>query len=168
MINLKAILSALIVIAPGSPQPILLQLLDKVINIVNNPDTDTWVSENFMCMQHIYIHVFAFVDRIVTLVFSGALNFANVNLVTFERPMAEFDLTDYNKAVAVYKALHDQFNLHQSQNTPISVSQSVVIRYIPDPGVRQPACSSSGQCHASSGHPATSSGSSSGKAWTCG
>ena len=129
MINLKAILSALIVVTAGGPQPILLQLLDKVIRIINNPDTQTWVLENFTCMQHLFVHVFSFVDRSVTLVFCGALNFNNVNVVTFERPLTEFDLTDYKKAVAVYKALHDQFNLHQSQNTPITVSPSVVIRY---------------------------------------
>jgi hypothetical protein len=82
-------------------------------------------------MPHLHLHFYLFIDRIWSLLATGATDFSNTNVMSGNRPVTDLNITHHTKAIMVLKALVKQITLHQSQGTPILVQASVATKYSP-------------------------------------
>jgi hypothetical protein len=111
------------------PQPLYCQILLKSINLLNNPDFDTWYAATKGSMQSLHWHVYSFLKHIFNLFTKFAMDFGNINVMTRLRPLAELNTKPLVKALTVLKALEDQLTLAQSTNSPIPILAATVFKF---------------------------------------
>jgi hypothetical protein len=84
-------------------------------------------------MPGLHWHFYVYVERIFNLLANFSKNFANINVVTGGRPIAELDTRSLTKALRVMKAFITQFDLAQSTNSPIAFCRSTIYKYQVNP-----------------------------------
>ena len=102
--------------------------MTTISQLTLNRDWDDWIKACGGQMPHLHLHIFLFIDRIWSLLTTGATEFRNINVVSGSRPIGDLNLTHHQKAIHVLRALVKQINLHQSQGTPIIVQASVTMK----------------------------------------
>ncbi len=63
-------------------QPFYRQILLKFINLMNNPNFDTWYATNKASMPSLHWHVYSFLERIFNHLAKFATDFGNVNIMS--------------------------------------------------------------------------------------
>jgi hypothetical protein len=126
-INFNTIISA--IVDSTGPQPLYPQILLKFVNLLNNPDFDTWYAATKGSMPSLHWHVYSFLKPIFNLFANFATDFGNVNVVTGLRPLAELNTKLLVKALTVLKAFKDQLTLTQSTNSPIPILAATVSKF---------------------------------------
>ncbi len=126
-INCDTIISA-IVNSSGS-QPLYQQILLKFINLMNNPDFDTWYAANKTSMPSLHWHVYSFLERIFNHLAKFAMDFGNVNVMSGSHPLTELNTNPLTKVLTVLKALEDQLTLPQFTNSPITILAAIVSKF---------------------------------------
>ncbi len=126
-INYDTIISA--IIDSTRPQPLYCQILLKFVNLLNNPDFDTWYAATKRSMPSLHWHVYSFLGCIFNLFAKFAMDFGNINVMTGSRPLAELNTKPLVKALTVLKAFKDQLTLAQSTNSPIPILAATVSKF---------------------------------------
>jgi hypothetical protein len=108
-INSNTIISA--IVDSTIPQPLYHQILLKFVNLLNNPDFNTWYAATKGSMPSLHWHVYSFLERIFNLFAKFATDFGNVNLMTGSRLLAELNTKPLVKVLTVLKAFKDQLTL---------------------------------------------------------
>jgi hypothetical protein len=126
-INCNTIISA--IVDSSGPQPLYQQILLKFINLMSNPDFDTWYAANKASMPSLHLHVYSFLERIFNHLAKFATDFGNVNAMSGSRPLTELNTNPLTKALTVLKALEDQLTLAQSTNSPITIHAATVSKF---------------------------------------
>jgi hypothetical protein len=126
-INSDTIISA--IVDSTGPQPLYCQILLKFVNLLNNPDFDTWYAATKGSMPSLHWHVYSFLKHIFSLFAKFAMDFGNVNVMTRSRPLAELNTKPLVKALTVLKAFEDQLTLAQSTNSPIPILAATVSKF---------------------------------------
>jgi hypothetical protein len=111
------------------PQPLYCQILLKFVNLLNNPDFNTWYAATKGSMPSLHWHVYSFLEHIFNLFAKFAMDFGNVNVMTGLRPLAELNTKPLVKALTVLKAFKDQLTLVQSTNSPIPILAATVSKF---------------------------------------
>jgi hypothetical protein len=88
-INCDTVISA--IVDSTRPQPLYCQILLKFVNLLNNPDFNTWYVATKGSMPSLHWHVYSFLERIFNLFAKYATDFGNVNVMTESCPLAEFN-----------------------------------------------------------------------------
>jgi hypothetical protein len=128
-INSGTIISA--IVDSTGPQPLYCQILLKFVNLLNNPDFDTWYAATKGSMPSLHWHVYSFLECIFNLVTKFAMDFGNVNVMTGSRPLAELNTKLLVKTLTVMKAFKDQLTHAQSTNSPIPILAATVSKLTP-------------------------------------
>jgi hypothetical protein len=126
-INSDTIISA--IVDSTGPQPLYCQILLKFVNLLNNPNFDTWHAATKGGMPSLHWHVYSFLECIFNLFAKFATNFGNVNVMTRLRPLAELNTKPLVKALTVLKAFEDQLTLAQSTNSPIPILAATISKF---------------------------------------
>jgi hypothetical protein len=126
-INCNTIISA--IVDSSGPLPLYQQILLKFINLINNPDFDTWYAANKASVPSLHWHVYSFLERIFNHLAKFATDFGNINLMSGSRPLTELNTNPLTKALTVLKALEDQLTLAQSTNSPITILAATVSKF---------------------------------------
>jgi hypothetical protein len=126
-INCNTIISA--IIDSTRPQPLYCQILLKFVNLLNNPNFDTWYAATKGSMPSLHWHVYSFLECIFNLFAKFATDFGNVNIMTRSRPLAELNTKPLVKALTVLKAFKDQRTHVQSTNSPIPILAATVSKF---------------------------------------
>jgi hypothetical protein len=126
-INSDTIISA--IINSTGPQPLYRQILLKFVNLLNNPDFDTWYVATKGSMPSLHWHVYSFLECIFNLFAKFAMDFGNINVMTGSRPLAELNTKLLVKALTVLKAFKDQLTLAQSTNSLIPILAATVSKF---------------------------------------
>ena len=126
-INCDTIISA--IVDSSGPQPLYQQILLKFINLMNNPDFDTWYAANKASMPSLHWHIYSFLERIFNHLAKFATDFGNIKVMTGIRPLTELNTKPLTKALTVLKAFEDQLTLAQSTNTPITILAATVSKF---------------------------------------
>jgi hypothetical protein len=126
-INCDTIISA-IVDSSGS-QPLYRQILLKFVNLMNNPNFDTWYATNNASVLSLHGHVYSFLKRIFNHLAKFAMDFGNVNVMSGSRPLTELNTNPLTKALTVLKAFEVQLTLAQSMNSPITILAATVSKF---------------------------------------
>jgi hypothetical protein len=126
-INSYTIISA--IVDSAGPQPLYCQILLKFVNLLNNPDFNTWYAANKGSMPSLHWHVYSFLERIINLFAKFATNFGNVNIMIRSCPLAELNTKPLVKALTVMKAFEDQLTLAQSTNNPIPILAATISKF---------------------------------------
>ncbi len=108
-INCNTIISA--IVNSTGPQPLYCQVLLQFINLLNNPDFDTWYAATKGSMPSLHWHVFTFLEQIFNLFAKFTTDFGNVNVMTRSRPLAELNTKPLVKTLTILKAFKDQLTL---------------------------------------------------------
>jgi hypothetical protein len=111
------------------PQPLYRQILLKFVNLLNNPDFDTWYAATKGSMPSLHWHVYSFLKRIFNLFAKFAMDFGNVNVMTGLCPLVELNTKPLVKALTVLKTFEDQLTLAQSTNSPIPILAATVSKF---------------------------------------
>ncbi len=111
------------------PQPLYCQTLLKFVNLLNNPDFDTWYAATKGSMSSLHWHVYSFLKCIFNLFTKFAIDFGNINVMTRLRPLAELNTKPLVKALTVLKAFEDKLTLRQSTNSPIPILAATVFKF---------------------------------------
>jgi hypothetical protein len=111
------------------PQPLYCQILLKSVNLLNNPDFDTWYAATKGSMPSLHWHVYSFLERIFNLFAKFAMDFGSVNVMTRSHPLAKLNTKLLVKALTVLKAFEDQLTLAQSTNSPIPILAATVSKF---------------------------------------
>jgi hypothetical protein len=111
------------------PQPLYCQILLKFVNLLNNPDFDTWYAATKGSMPSLHWHVYSFLEHIFNLFAKFVMDFGNVNIMTGSRPLAELNTKPLIKALTVMKAFEDQLTLAQSTNSPIPILAATISKF---------------------------------------
>ena len=128
-ININTVILA--ITSSDSPQPIIYQLLTKMIELTVSSDYGDWFDQCSSAMTNLHLKLFSYIDMIWVNIARGASEFRNVKVVTKQQPIAAIDMSFYTKAVAVAKALVTEFTIAQSQGAPIVVPDSITSKYCP-------------------------------------
>ncbi len=104
-INCDTIISA--IVNSSGPQPLYQKILLKFINLMNNPNFDTWYAANKASMPSLHWHVYFFLERIFNHLAKFATDFGNVNIMSRSHPLTELNTNPLTKALTVLKALKD-------------------------------------------------------------
>jgi hypothetical protein len=126
-INSDTIISA--IVDSTGPQPLHCQILLKFINLLNNPDFDTWYAATKGSMPSLHWHAYSFLERIFNLFAKFATDFGNVNVMTGSCPLARLNTKPLVKALTVLKAFENQLTLAQSTNSPIPILAAIVSKF---------------------------------------
>jgi hypothetical protein len=126
-INSDTIISA--IVDSTGPQPLYCQILLKFINLLNNPDFDTWYAATKGSMPSLHWHVYSFLEHIFNLFAKFATDFGNVNIMTGSRPLTELNTKLLVKALTVLKAFEDQLTLTQSTNSLIPILAATISKF---------------------------------------
>ena len=127
-------------ISADGPQPLWRKILMKFIELLNNPDFDTWHGLTGDAMPLLHWHVYTYLERIFNHFAMFATNFNNVNVISKERPITELDKRPLLKAMLVLKTFEDQLTLHMSQMIPITIQAANVSKYSLSPYNKTNAC----------------------------
>jgi hypothetical protein len=128
-ININTVILA--VTSSTSPQPIIYQLLAKIIDLTVNCDYGEWADQCGSSMTHLHLKLFSYIDMMWVNIARAASDFRNVNVITELQPIAKIDMSNYVHAVTVIKALVSEITIAQSQGAPIVVPGSIVAKYCP-------------------------------------
>jgi hypothetical protein len=126
-INCDTIISA--IVDSSEPQPLYRQILLKFVNLMNNPDFNTWSAANKASMPSLHWHVYSFLERIFNLFAKFATDFGNINIMSGSRPLTELNTNLLTKALTVLKAFEVQLTLAQSTNSPITIIAATVSKF---------------------------------------
>jgi hypothetical protein len=128
-INCDTIISA--IVDSSGPQPLYRQILLKFVNLMNNPNFDTWYAANKASMPslHLHWHVYSFLERIFNHLAKFAMDFGNVNVMSGSRPLTELNTNPLTKALTVLKAFEVQLTLAQSTNSPITILAANISKF---------------------------------------
>jgi hypothetical protein len=126
-INCDTIISA--IVNSLGPQPLYQQILLKFVNLMNNPNFNTWYAANKTSMPSLHWHVYSFLERIFNHLAKFAMDFGNVNVMSGSRPLTELNTNPLTKALTVLKALEGQLTLAQSTNSPITILAATVSKF---------------------------------------
>jgi hypothetical protein len=126
-INCDTIISA--IVDSLGLQPLYRQILLKFVNLMNNPDFDTWYAANKASMPSLHWHVYSFLERIFNHLVKFATDFGNVNVMSGSRPLTELNTNPLIKALTVLKAFEVQLTLAQSTNSPITILAATVSKF---------------------------------------
>jgi hypothetical protein len=118
-ININTIILA--VKSSSSPQPIIYQLLAKIIELTVNSDYGEWADQCGSTMTHLHLKLFLYINMMWVNIACAALDFRNVNVVTKHQPIGNIDMSNYIRAVTVVKALVSEITIAQSQGAPVIV-----------------------------------------------
>jgi hypothetical protein len=86
-INCDTIISA--IVDSLGPQPLYPQMLLKFVNLMNNPNFDTWCTANKASMPSLHWHVYSFLKHIFNHLAKFAMDFGNVNVMSGSCPLTE-------------------------------------------------------------------------------
>jgi hypothetical protein len=128
-ININTIILA--VTSSTSPQPIIYQLLAKIIDLTVNCDYGEWADQCGSSMTNLHLKLFSYIDMMWVNIARAASDFRNVNVITELQPIAKIDMSNYVRAVTVIKALVSEVTIAQSQGAPIVVPGSIIAKYCP-------------------------------------
>jgi hypothetical protein len=126
-INCDTIISA--IVDSSGPQPLYRQILLKFVNLMNNPDFNTWYAANKTSMPSLHWHVYSFLEHIFNHFAKFATDFGNVNIMSGSRPLTELNTNPLTKALTVLKAFKDQLTLAQSTNSPITILAATISKF---------------------------------------
>jgi hypothetical protein len=104
-INCDTIISS--IVNSTGPQPLYLQVLLKFINLLNNPDFNTWYAATKGSMPSLHWHVYSSLEQIFNHFTKFAMDFGNVNVMTRLSPLAELNIKPLIKVLMVLKAFGD-------------------------------------------------------------
>ena len=127
-------------ISADGPQPLWRKILMKFIELLNNPDFDTWHGLTGDAMPQLHWHAYTFLERIFNHFASFATNFNNVNVISKERPISELDVKPLVKAMLVFRTIEEQLTLHMSQMIPITIQAVNVSKFSLSPYNKTNAC----------------------------
>jgi hypothetical protein len=125
-INMDTIITA--ICSNDEHQPILHQILLKVVAIVNNPDWVSW-SENVGLMPLLHWYCYSFLEQIFKCFADFATNMGNGNIMSEACPMTELNTSALVCTLTVLKTFCSQINLHQATMTTITVMPGSVTAY---------------------------------------
>ncbi len=126
-INCDTIISA--IVDSLGPQPLYRQILLKFVNLMNNPNFDTWYAANKASMPSLHWRVYSFLERIFNHLAKFATDFGNINIMSRSRPLIELNTNPLTKALTVLKAFEVQLTLAQSTNSPITILAATVSKF---------------------------------------
>ncbi len=126
-INCDTIISA--IFDSSGPQPLYRQILLKFINLMNNPNFNTWYAANKASMPSLHWHVYSFLEHILNHLAKFATDFGNVNVMSGSRLLTELNTNLLTKALTVLKAFEVQLTLAQSTNSPITILATTVCKF---------------------------------------
>jgi hypothetical protein len=98
-INCDTIISA--IVDSSGPQPLYRQILLKVVNLMNNPDFDTWYAANKASMPSLHWHVYSFLERIFNHLAKFTMDFGNINVMSGSHQLTELNTYPLTKALTV-------------------------------------------------------------------
>jgi hypothetical protein len=111
------------------PQPLYQQILLKFINLMNNPNFNTWYTANKASMPSLHWHVYSFLERIFNHFAKFAMDFGNVNVMSGSSSLTKLNTNPLTKALTVLKAFKDQLTLAQSTNSPSTILAATVSKF---------------------------------------
>jgi hypothetical protein len=126
-ITCDTIISA--IVDSSGPQPLYCQILLKFVNLMNNPDFNTWYAANKASMPSLHWHIYSFLERIFNHLAKFAMDFGNVNVMSGSRPLTELTTSPLTKALTVLKAFEVKLTLAQSTNSPITILAATVSKF---------------------------------------
>jgi hypothetical protein len=115
--------------SPEGPQPLYCQFLMMFITAVNNHDWVDWFAKNGGNMSNLHWHLYVFLERIFNELAGFAKDFGNVNVISKERPITNFDTRFLTRALRIMRVFIDQINLTQSTNFPITICRDKIYKY---------------------------------------
>ena len=134
-ININTIILA--ITSSTSPQPIIYQLLAKIIDLTVNCDYGEWENQCGSSMPNLHLKLFSYIDMMWVNIARAASDFRNVNVITELQPIANLDMSNYVRAVTVIKALVSEITIAQSQGAPLIVPRSIITKYFPTAALGQ-------------------------------
>jgi hypothetical protein len=126
-INCDTIIFA--IVDSSGPKPLYRQILLKFVNLMNNPNFNTWYAANKGSMPSLHWHVYSFLKRIFNHFAKFAMDFGNVNAMTGSCPLMELNTKPLIKVLTVLKAFEVQLTLTQSTNSPITILSATVSKF---------------------------------------
>lgn len=119
-INIDTIISGTVEEAPGSPKPILRQLMLDFINMVNGPSWKHWMEISGAEMPNVHITLYGYLESVWIGLATFATDFNNGNVISEGRPLTELRLAGIKSAVRSYKAFKEAFLNAQASNGAIT------------------------------------------------
>jgi hypothetical protein len=126
-INCDTIISA--IVDSLGLQPLYHQILLKFINLMNNPDFDSWYAANKASMPSLHWHVYSFLKRIFNHLAKFATDFGNINVMSGSHLLTELNTNLLTKALTVLKAFEVQLTLAKSTNSSITILATTVSKF---------------------------------------
>ena len=127
LINICTVM--MVVTSSDSPKPLLHQILSKIMALTINSEWEEHMTTCGGSIPNVHLLLLSYVDRIWVCFAKFALDFNNINVVTENRPLADLDLSEINKAVAVFLALVEELKRAQAQGVPLFVPSQLVLRF---------------------------------------
>jgi hypothetical protein len=116
LINICTVM--MVVTSSDSPKPLLHQILSKIMTLTINSEWEEHMTTCGGSIANVHLLLLSYVDRIWVCFAKFALDFNNINVVTENCPLADHDLSEINKAVAVFLALVEELKRAQAQGVP--------------------------------------------------
>jgi hypothetical protein len=111
------------------PQPLYQQILLKFVNLMNNPDFNTWYAANKTSMPSLHWHIYSFLELIFNHLAKFATDFDNVNVMSGSHLLTELNTNPLTKVLTVLKAFKDQLTLAQSTISPITILAATASKF---------------------------------------
>ena len=127
LINVSTVIA--VITSSDKPQPLLHTMLSKIMTWTIDSNWEEHMTACGGSIPNVHLLLLSYVDRIWVCFAKFALDFNNINVVTENRPLADLDLSEINKAVSVYLALGEELRRAQAQGVQLLVPPQLVSRF---------------------------------------